>query len=104
MTLFRKPVKGDFVRNKVIGEVFKVSHNWGDHDLHTNRDNFEFVTVTPVEPPKGAYVNVYRYAGGLLETGIERNTRAEADEGVVEEGKTRIACINLALLEGRFDD
>lgn len=104
--LFRKPVEGDFIRNDESNSVFLANKGWIDYiskhfEMWKNR--YTLVTVSEVEPPKGSFVNLYEDVSGGIYIGgpTTSSTRENADTLA---SPARVACVNLNLLKGRFDE
>src|SRR5690606_7538733 len=103
--LFRKPVKGDLIRYMGAQGCFELMANWNEKEYEKMKDKYEFVTVTPIEPPtpKDGFINVYLTEDGYLITSEHiYSTREEADadqKGILDE--TRVACVYVK--EGQFD-
>lgn len=105
--LHRIPVKGDYVRLDVGGHVYPVFETWAKGRFQRNKSHYTFVEVTEVEPPEkeGNYYNLHMALDGskVCVGGVSGyRTRKEADR--MCQADTRVACVDLNLLKGRFDE
>lgn len=106
--LFRKPVLGDWLKNR-HGLVHQVVDVWGDHTYASFKDEYSFVQVTDVEPPitLSGYVNIYPLGKGKMVDGRTwfsspaHSTREIAD---MNAGKDRMACVRIEFIEWQEDE
>lgn len=105
--LHRLPVKGDYIRHDLTNCISQVKNDWSFEVYGPAKKSFTLVEVTVVEPPEkeGNYYNLHMaldgskvYVGGV--SGYR--TRKEADR--MCQADTRVACVDLNLLKGRFDE
>lgn len=105
--LFRKPVVGEYIKHLISGYIYPVEVHQGDTWYERNKSFYSLVEVTPVEPPenRGNYVNLYQtFDGGKVYVGgvSAYLTRKEADR--MADTSSRVGCVDLNQLKGRFDD
>lgn len=102
--LFRKPVKGNYIRFDRTGTVIPILDDWDDLTFEQLKDSYSFVEVTPVDLPEneGNYYNLYKSTSGKVYFGgiAGYRTRKVADSMA---DATRVACIDLNQFEGRYD-
>jgi hypothetical protein len=106
MTLFRKPVKGDYLRYLATGAVVPVPADWSDAIFRDYKDAHEFVTITVVEPPpkpKDVYVNIYQNNESLWTGGAYISLEECIDAAKVSTTEC-VGRVNLTKHIGTFDD